>query len=177
MGQQRKGLDIIGPVSSLPPQSRGEPEQGLTVLLEKCIPAGFLKLQATAQLFVITNVPKQTFLGFERTCLLQKQRFWKKKREGRTKEKATVSWISSFPSGFQAPESLPNKMSTFFPCSLTFDAYCTASFSAHRGFGRLKSQGFYSGLMHNLNHGPERREGKGGKRLLAQSCLFSALHV
>lgn len=181
MGQQRKGLDITAPVCSLPLKSREEHKEDstMTVLLEKCIPAALLKVQATAQLFVITNSSKEAFLGSNRTCLLQTWRtFWekKKRREGEKKRQRPPG-SHLFHSDFNHQNHYQIKCQ-LFPCSLTFDAYCTASFSAHRGLKRLKSQhSFYSGLRYNLNHSPERREGKGEKRLLAQSCLFSALHV
>lgn len=109
-GSAAKGAGYHCPVSSLLPKagkSTKKPARGMTALLEKCIPAALLKLQATAQLFAFTNIFKEAFLGSDRTCL-QMQTFQKKK-EGRRQEKETSSWISSFPFRFQPL----NKMSIF----------------------------------------------------------------
>lgn len=92
--QQAPSLPKVG-------ESTKKPARGLTALLEKCIPAALLKLQATAQLFAITNIFKEAFLGSNRTCLLQTQTFQKKKG-GKEKRKGDLLldlifsiWIST----------------------------------------------------------------------------------
>lgn len=97
-----------------------------------------------------------------------------KKREGRRKEKATFSWISSFPFGFQAPESLPNKMSTFFPLFINLWCLLYSQFQCSQGTWEAQITGLLLRAYAQLE--PQSRK-EGGKRLLAQSCLFSALHV
>lgn len=88
-GSAAKGAGYHRPMSSLLPEageSTKKPAQGMTALLEKCIPAALLKLQATAQLFAFTNIFKEAFLGSDRTCL-QMQIFQKKGREGDKKRR------------------------------------------------------------------------------------------